>query len=393
MLHKNCLFYKAWVPLGVILLILLPALICQGCSPADKPQADALKEETRVSITAVGDFVMHMPLVNAAYKSEQSKYDFKPMFSGVEKYLAGADFTLANLETRLAGPERGYSGYPKFNTPAELAGDMKALGIDMVTTANNHSMDMGKDGIITTIDNLDRAGLLHIGTYRSQEERDQPFTVDIKGIRLGFLNYTQSTNGIPVPASSPYLANTIERAQILKDIANLKDRKPDLIIACIHFGTEYLQEPNEFQRTLTRELFEQGVDMVLGSHVHVLQPMEAQKISIDGREKDCFVIYSMGNFISNQRWRYSDCGVILNLNIIKTPSDGVKIAEAGYIPVWVHTYRTGDRLNFRVLPVDEAIENYQADKENLLSEKDYQRLLQVKQDVTAVLGPAIKLNN
>jgi poly-gamma-glutamate synthesis protein (capsule biosynthesis protein) len=332
---------------------------------------------------------MHMPLLQAAHRPEQSTYDFKPMFYEVEKHLAGADFTLANLETRLAGPERGYSGYPRFNTPAELAVDMKAIGIDMVTTANNHCMDMGETGVFTTLDNLDRAGLLHIGTYRSQKDREQTFTVNIKGIRLGFLNYTQSTNGIPIPASSPYLANTIERAQIIKDIELLKLKKPDLIIACIHFGTEYQQEPNEFQRTLTRELFEQGVDAVLGCHVHVLQPMEKQKISVGGKEKECFVIYSLGNFISNQRWRYSDCGAIMNLDITKTPSEEVQITSASYIPVWVHTYRKDNRLSYRVLPVNEAIENYQSGKDNLLSEKDYQRLLQVKQDVNAVLGSAI----
>lgn len=375
-----------------MLFLIILILVAQGCLPVSKPQDITDIGETRVRITAVGDFVMHMPLVNAAYQPEHAKYDFKPVFSEVEKYLAGADFTLANLETRLAGPERGYSGYPKFNTPAELAGDMKALGIDMVTTANNHSMDMGKAGIIATLDNLDRAGLLHIGTYRSQEERSQAFTTDIKGIRLGFLNYTQSTNGIPVPSSSPYLANTIERAQIINDIVRLKAKKPDLIIACLHFGTEYQQEPNEFQRTLVKELFEQGVDVVLGSHVHVLQPMEAQKINIGGREKNCFAIYSLGNFISNQRWRHSDCGAILNLDITKTPGKGINIAEAGYIPVWVHTHQAGGHLNYRVLPVDEAIENYQAGKDNLLSEKDYQRLLQVKQDVAAVLGPPVKFS-
>lgn len=335
---------------------------------------------------------MHLPLVKAAYDHASRQYNFKGMFSQVEKHLATADFTIANLETRLAGPERGYSGYPLFNTPAELATDMKALGIDMVTTANNHSMDMGKSGVYRTLDNLDQAGLLHIGTYRSPEDRDKPTIVDIKGVKVGFLNYTQNTNGIPIPSGSPYLVNMIERKTIKKDIQKLHDQRPDLIVACIHFGTEYQQAPNEFQRTLVKELFEQGVDVILGCHVHVLQPMEIQQISLNGKQKNCFVIYSMGNFISNQRWRHSDCGVILNIEIEKNHAKGTRITKIDYIPVWVDTFRDNNDLNFRVLPVDTAISNYESVQDKLLTREDYERLVQVKKDITAILGPTINFN-
>lgn len=367
-------------------------MLTQGCSPDknQKPEPEA-GNCTPIKITAVGDFLMHMPLVKAAYDPASNKYNFKGMFNEVEKYLAAADFTIANLETRLAGPEKGYSGYPLFNTPAELAADMKSLGIDMVTTANNHSMDMGKPGVYKTLDNLDRAGLLHIGTYRSPQERERPFIVDLKGVKVGFLNYTQSTNGIPIPSGSPYLVNMIERKAINTEIQKLHAQKTDLIVACIHFGTEYQQVPNEFQRTLVKELFEQGVDVVLGNHVHVLQPMEVQQISINAQKKNCFVIYSLGNFISNQRWRHSDCGAIINIDIEKNHPKGTKITRIDYIPVWVHTFHKDNRLNFRVLPVDTAIKNYESGLDKLITVNDYHRLLQVKKDVTAILGPSINL--
>ncbi|GBF32811.1 capsule biosynthesis protein capA [Desulfocucumis palustris] len=375
----------------LIIIVSFLLLSVQGCSPAEKPRGEELNNrDTHIRITALGDFLMHMPVVNAAYEPERSGYNFRKMFSEVENQLSGADFTLANLETRLAGPAKGYSGYPRFNSPSELAGDMKALGIDMVTTANNHSMDMGPDGIAATLDNLDRAGLLHTGTYRSGEESEKPFTVDIKGIRVGFLNYTQNTNGIPVPSESPFMVNLIERERIAKDINLLKKETPDLIIACMHFGTEYQQKPNEFQKTLVKELFQQGVDAVLGCHVHVVQPMETQTITAGGKQKNCFVIYSLGNFISNQRWRHSDCGIILNLDIHKTAEGETAIEKASYIPVWVHTYRENNRLNFRVLPVDEAIKNYEAGKDSLLNKNDYQRLQQVKQDIAEVMGPPVE---
>lgn len=386
------ILYRSRTTILLIVIVSILLLNGQGCSPAEKPKEEIVKNrDVHIRITALGDFVMHMPVVNAAYEPERSDYNFRKMFSEMEEQLSGADFTVANLETRLAGPEKGYSGYPRFNTPSELARDMKSLGIDMVTTANNHSMDMGPDGVTATLDNLDRAGLLHIGTYRSGEEREKPLTVDIEGVRVGFLNYTQNTNGIPVPSASPYMVNLIERDQIEKDINLLKKENPDLIIACIHFGTEYQQKPNEFQRTLVRELFQQGVDAVLGCHVHVVQPMEIQTIIDGDKQKNCFVIYSLGNFISNQRWRHSDCGIILNLDIYKTPNGETTIEKATYIPVWVHTYKENNRLNFRVLPVDEAIKNYESGVDSLLNKDDYQRLQQVKQDVSDTLGHPIEL--
>lgn len=349
-------------------------------------------QPTNISLAAVGDFLIHMPIVQAARDNANGTYDFSPMFGRVSEYLSAPDFTIGNLETRLAGPEKGYSGYPLFNSPESLAKDLKELGVDLITTANNHSLDMGVKGIVTTNENLEKEGLVHIGTYRSPEERNTPFVREVKGVKLGFINYTQDTNGIPVPQDKSYIVNVIEREKINLDLKALREQRVDLIIACIHFGTEYQRYPNEFQKTVVRELFEQGVDVVLGDHVHVIQPMEIVKINRDGVEKNCFVIYSLGNFISNQRWRFSDCGVVLNIHVQKNWHSGQTcLTGVDYVPVWVHTYRASDKLHYRVLPVEDAINDYIEGKDSFLTAADYNRLRQVWEDTTNLLGPPIKL--
>jgi len=330
---------------------------------------------------------MHMPVVRSARTPGPGEYNFKEIFSEVGPCLSGPHFTMANLETRLAGPDRGYSGYPRFNTPAELAADMKELGIDLVTTANNHSMDMGRQGVLTTLDNLDRAGLKHIGTYRSPEERDSPAFFDINGIRVGFINYTQDTNGLPVPTKASHMVNLVRRDLMLGEIGRLKGKGCQFIIAIIHSGTEYQRQPNQFQKTVARELFDAGVDVVAGSHPHVIQPLEWQTRTVEGGSKKVLAAYSLGNFISNQRWRYSDCGIILNLNIVKQEDGSPVLEGAEYIPVWVDTFEESGLNRYRVLPVGQSIKDYQDGADPLLTEGDYHTLQQVWQDTTTLIGP------
>lgn len=360
-----------------------------GCSNPGVEQTAAMDkpvEPKKIRIAMVGDFLIHSPVIDSARDPRTGKYDFKEIFKEIRQYLSQPDFTVANLETRFAGPAKGYCGYPLFNCPSELAYDMKELGIDLVATANNHSMDMGKEGVITTLDNLDRAGLRHMGNYRSAAERERPAVFEIGGIRVGFINYAQDTNGIPVPSGSEYLVNLIRRDLMQKEIKNIKASGADLIIAYIHFGTEYQRHPNELQKTLARELFESGVDVVAGAHPHVLQPMEWQKVRIGGREKNVLAAYSLGNFISNQQWRHSDCGIILNIDIVKSPDGVTSLAGAGYIPVWVHRYTQG-LYRYRLLPMEKAIRDYEEKKDPLLTRSHYLRLKEALEDTRELMGP------
>lgn len=381
------LFKKYVFPLLLIILLLSGCLGKVKDTGTEAGRVGATPEPIKIRITAVGDFLMHTPLLTASLDQNTGRYDFKDIFKETGEYLSKPDFTMVNLETRLAGPEKGYSGYPRFNTPSELADNMKELGIDLVATANNHSMDMGREGVIKTLDNLDRAGLHHVGTYRSLPERDKPAIFEVKGIRVGVINYTQDTNGIPVPSDADYMVNLIKKELMLKEIERIRENRCDFLIAYMHFGTEYQRHPNEFQKTLARQLFEAGVDVVLGSHPHVIQPLEWQKVFWEGKEKQVLVAYSLGNFVSNQRWRYSDSGMILNLDIEKNEGESAYLAGANYIPVWVQTYRLDGKTKYRVVPVDKAIKDYELKSDPLRTEFDYRQLKQVWQDTTELMGP------
>jgi len=375
----------------VVMAALTGTLLLGGCA-AEKKTApvDQAPAPAKIRIAAVGDFLMHQAVLDSARDPGTGKYDFRGIFTGCRHYLEGPDFTLANLETRLAGPARGYSGFPLFNSPAELAENMRDLGIDLVTTANNHSLDMGRAGVPATLDNLDRAGLGHVGTYRSPGEKKKPALFEVGGIKLGVINYTQDTNGIPVPSDAGWLVNLIERDAMLRDIAGLKEAGCQFLIAYLHFGTEYQRQPNQFQRALARELFEAGVDVVMGSHTHVVQPLEWQRVNVGGREKKVLAAYCLGNFISNQRWRYSDCGIILNLDIVRHREGPPELAGATYTPVWVHTYRLEGSLKYRVLPMEKSLRDYENKRDPLLTQHDYQRLKQAWEDTVGLIGQDFK---
>ncbi|MEW5898311.1 MAG: CapA family protein [Bacillota bacterium] len=373
--------------LFVVLVLLFSVFSCPKDRPGvPKKEVFPAPEPRQVSITiaAMGDFLMHLPVVYSVKDPLTGRFEFGKIFFPVKELIAGADYSIANLETRLAGAAAGYSGYPRFNCPADLAAEMHACGLDMFLTANNHSLDKGVEGVIATIRNLAAAGMDHVGTYASAEERAQPFLKDIKGVKVGILNYTSSTNGLPVPKDKPYLVNLIDRPVMLEEIKKMQQAGADVIIACLHFGTEYSRSPGKEQRDLVNFLFQSGVDIVLGNHPHVVQPVQFRTVTENGVPKKKFVVYSLGNFISNQRWRYSDSGLLVNLRITKNLDDGETFLEdVELIPVWVDTYRARGRYNYRVLPVDEAIKNYEEGSDPLLTAADYQRLKQVAEE----LGP------
>jgi len=332
-----------------------------------------------VKLTSVGDFLMHLPIIKSAYDSSTQTYNFIPVFEPVAEYLQGADITIGNLETRLAGPEKGYSGYPCFNCPADLAKDLKNLGLDILTLANNHCLDMGWSGLTATMDNLDRVGMEYTGNARSPQARNNLLIKDVKGVKLGFLNYTETTNGVPVPAGKEYAVNMINLDTIKKDIANLKNKQADMVIVYLHFGTEYKRYPTEEQKKLARQVFDAGADIILGDHVHVLQPME--------KEGEKFIVYSLGNFISNQRWQYSDSGIILNLTFEKNlVQNKTYLKDVSYIPVWVDTYPAGGMLRYRVVAVEKAVADYQNGTDPLLTAEDAARLKQVWEETTTLMS-------
>lgn len=325
---------------------------------------DEQQEKKELRMMVVGDIMMHMPQIEAGFTGE--KYDFSPFFEEVAPLFKEADLVMGNLETTFGGPERGYSGYPLFSAPDALAHALKDAGFDVITTANNHSLDTGEKGLLRTIDQLEAVGLLRTGTFRSQEERDTILTVTKNGITIAILAYTYGTNGIPIPDGKEYLVNLLDQSLIKADIEQAK-KKADFVSVAIHFGAEYQVEPNEEQRRWVDQLFDWGADLIFGSHPHVLQPLEHRTWENEEERGEGLVIFSLGNFISNQRDEPRDIGGILDITLTKTESER-SINSVNFIPTYVHRYELEGRRHYQVIPMNRLLElrTYPA-----LSEADY----------------------
>ncbi len=291
-----------------------------------------------------GDIMAHTPQIEAAWNPSTRQYDFNDSFIFLKHIFAQADFVIGNLETTLGN--KPYSGYPRFRAPVALAEALKNAGFNVLVTANNHSADKGKKGIIQTVEALDRIGIWHTGTFVSQEEKDlkTPLILEKKGIKIALLNYTYGTNGLPV--SPPAVVNLIDTLQIKKDIAKAREKNPDIIIVFLHWGTQYKSHPDKMQIETEKFLQRHGINIIIGSHPHVVQPVRIRQNQI--------TVYSLGNFISNQRTYPRDGSIIFYLELIKEKNQ-IKIVEAGYIPVWTYKYKLHEKWHFEVLPVDDFI--------------------------------------
>lgn len=271
-----------------------------------------LSAQERITLLFVGDLMQHRAQLNAA-RTLAGTYDYSSCFTHVKEQISQADIAIGNLEVTLGGSP--YRGYPAFSAPDEYLTAIQNAGFDVLLTANNHCLDRGKQGLERTIQQLETHNILFAGTYRNIAERKQhyPLFIEKKGFRIALLNYTYGTNGIQVKA--PNIVNYIDKEQITQDIRSAQARRPDAIIACMHWGDEYKRLPNETQKQLADWLLEQGVTHIIGSHPHVIQPME---IRTDGHRQHV-VVYSLGNFISNMRAPHTDGGVMVTLELEKFP--------------------------------------------------------------------------
>lgn len=342
------------------------------------------KEDIKVSMSVIGDIMCHNSQYNDAYKN--GEYDFSYVFDDIKEHIETADLAIGNLETTFAGKDRGYASYPTFNTPEILAQDLKELGIDVVSTANNHSLDTGYKGIESTIDYLDEAGILHTGTYKSVEDQENIVIKEVNGLKFAFLAYTYGTNGIPVPSGREYCINLIDKELIKTHLDLAKNLKPDVICVNMHWGIEYQNSPNAEQEELANFLFENGVDIILGSHPHVLQKMESKEILLsNGEFKNGFVIYSLGNFMSGQTKANTRNSIILKLDIIKEGSTGnLRFENIDYIPIYTYTYP--NFKNYKVLDIRKVIQNYEDGTNTLISRNTYDLLNKELEHVNYTVG-------
>lgn len=348
-------------------------------------------EDINITMSVIGDIMCHDSQYKDAYVSSTGSYDFSYVFTDIQKYLQVADVAVGNLETTFAGKSAGYSNYPNFNTPEQLAYNLKTLGLDVLSTANNHSLDKGYKGLVSTLDFLDDAGLAHTGTYRTAEEQNQVLIQNVKGISMAFLSFTYGTNGIPVPSGKDYCINLIDEDLIVNQINLAKAQNPDMICVFMHWGVEYQTKQNKTQEKLADLLFKNGVDVILGGHPHVLQPMEKRQITLeDGTTKDGFIIYSLGNFISGQNKLPRQSSAILNIAITKNGETGkISIDEATYIPTFMYRGPAGSLQRYKLLDIESRIQSYEDGTDTSLGKSTYNTLKQVLSDIKGILGDEI----
>lgn len=323
-------------PERLLAVLALAAISCGAPRTAPLPAPVEEPQPLRATLLFTGDVMQHLPQVHAARRGDG--FDYAPVFAAVRPHFEAADLTVVNLETTLASAPP-YTGYPLFRSPAALADALAEAGVDAATLANNHCCDGGGAGIRTTIGELDRCGILHTGTFADSLDRaaNHPLRIERCGIRFALLSYTYGTNGMSVPRGTE--VNRIDTLRMAADLAEARRGDTDCVAVCIHWGNEYQRQPDAGQRRLADFLRRHGADLVIGHHPHVVQPCEADSTHA--------VCYSLGNFVSNQRQRYRDGGLMALIDVVRRP-DGSMRYDLKTIPVWVSL------PGYRILPPEAA---------------------------------------
>lgn len=394
MLKKFLLFILLFLIFVLCLLALIKSDFFNSTNVIQDSSVESETVEEKIepinfTMTAIGDTLCHNTQYWDAYNSSTKQYDFSYVYDDIKVYTSSADITIGSLETTFAGEDRGYSNYPVFNSPDSLATGLKDIGVDVISLAGNHALDYGYSGICRTIDVLDNVGISHLGTYKSAEDQNKILIKDVKGVKIAFINYTYGTNGIPVPSDKPYCLNLIDKDLISKQIKQAKEQNVDMIVACMHWGTEYKTSANDEQKELADFLFKSGVDIILGNHPHVLEPMEKKTITLDyGSTKDVFVVYALGNFTADQRAEITRDSAILNLDITKDSDGKILINKVSYVPIYMFKNSASKVHKFKILDIEKSIANYDSGDTSIGSSV-YSNLKVQLQKIRDILGDEI----
>src|SRR5829696_8164630 len=348
--------------LGVLLVLLLSSLV--GSWARDPPDAKALPASTSrpgersqraaratgrtFTLIASGDVLTHGPVLRQASAYGRrigQRYDFRPMFADIRPLVAGADLALCHLEVPLSRTGQDISSWPVFNAPPQLAAALRWAGYDACSTASNHSMDQGPQGVAATLEIMDAAGLGHAGMARNAHEAATSTIVDVRGLRVGLLSYTYGLNSGRLPADQRWLVNTIDPRRILSDARAARRAGAQFVVVLLHWGQEYQSTPTPSQRQVARQLLgAPEVDLILGHHAHVVQPIQ--------RVESKWVAYGMGNSLSNQTPSCCPAGAQDGVLVKVTVADRagrLGVQEVRYVPTWV------EHPSFRIRPVLTAL--------------------------------------
>jgi hypothetical protein len=295
------------------------------------------------TLVATGDVLLHAPLWEQARADAAalggSGHDFAPMLAGVEPLVSGADLAICHLETPLAPPGGPYASYPSFSVPPEIAPALAATGYDACTTASNHTYDRGADGVDRTLDTLDAAGIRHAGSARTPDEARAITMLDVERVSVALLSYTYGFNGIPAPNGEEWRSNLIDEGAILDEAARAREQGADVVVLALHWGDEYVHEPNAQQSDLAPRLIAStDIDLLLGHHAHVVQPVEM----INGG----WVVYGMGNKVAHQASLGPTRaeGLLVRFGFSETDEGGWESREAEFAPLLMEQTRSPMRL-------------------------------------------------
>ena len=354
----------------------------QPTEPPTEPTEPPIVKVSTATIANTGDMLMHLPVINSATISN-GEYDFASIFTYFRDYVGAADYAVANLETTLAGTQYAYKGYPQFNCPDGIVPSLQAAGFDMLLTANNHTYDTYSYGFYRTQQIIQSFEMDYLGTVDSAEKPLWEVR-DINGIQIGMICYTYETNpdptvvalnGITMNAETAPLIGSFSTsdlatfyAQMEQNIADMEAAGAEAIVLYIHWGEEYQTKQNSTQTNIAQRMCDLGVDVIVGGHAHVIQPMALLTSTVDENHKTV-CLYSTGNAVSNQRVEamtsiktgHTEDGVLFSFTFAKY-SDGTVILEsADILPTWVYLHLSSEtgKNTYEILPLDSALEDWQ----------------------------------
>jgi len=341
------------------------------------------QDYSQVEIMVCGDIFPSPSLINSGIQND-GKRNYLPYYEYVTNILQSADLAMAWFGGPVAEKNQNFSGYPVYNNPPEFIVAAIEAGFD-VFLHTNHLLDRGIKALLRTIEFYRSHGSIYLGAYSSKDESEKIYYFEKNNIKIAILSYLYGANSsIKTPS---WMINYIDPEKIKKDIEKAKKENADFIVVCLHWGEEYERYPNENQKKLARLISSFGADMILGSHPHVLQPAELVITTNNGITHSTFVIYSFGNFLSSQRKRYTDCGIIARFIIRKENQKGTYLFSKSYIPTWVKwEYKSGKKKYLiRVLPIIKTIKDYEQGKFKILSKYEYEKMKIALNDTIAHL--------
>ena len=390
----------------IALILIVIIVVSKILIKSPNTQNVASIEETKkveiyeASLTTCGDIMAHMPQLKAQYNSSTKEYSFDNNYKYVKKYIEKSDLAIANLETTLCKDDvYAYSSYPTFNTPDSIADALKNAGFDLLSTINNHSFDMSSLGVERTLATLNEKGFDTVGTRQNKSD-DEYIIENVNNIKLGITAYsygeikngTKYLNGIKVSDDKTDLMNVFNATNsdeafdtIYSTVKKYKD-DTDMQIVILHWGNEYSRTPSQFQTELAQKLCDAGVDIIIGSHPHVVQPVEMIKSS--DQKHETLVIYSLGNYISNQRREYlsmyTEDGLMVDINIEKkSDQKEATVKKVTCIPTWVNKYASGStqKYVYEIIPIaDNILENTEYISSSYLEQSYNNTAKQIKTD-------------